>query len=227
VLLRKVFTKSLGNSEVPQGATQEARMFSRDKVPAAMFTSRECKRRSLLTEFAGADDGVVAIEFAMIGLPFIALMLAIFQTAIVLFAAQALESATEVAARQIMTGQAQGASMTQAQFRNLVCPTASGGTQPSFTLPKVIDCSKLIIDVRTASNFSSTDTTKTLFTTPSQAQFNPGGPNSINVVRVMYQLPPYLTILGGGANNIFGISGGATTNVIMGTAVFQTEPYGS
>jgi Flp pilus assembly protein TadG len=201
-------------------------MLSRGKITAAFLMSRQRARR-MLTTFARANEGVAAVEFAMIGIPFIALMLAIFQTAIVLFAAQALESATEIAARQIMTGQAQSANMSSSQFRDLVCPTASGGTQPAFTLPKLIDCSKLVIDVRTASNFSSTDTSKTMVTTPSQAQFSPGGPNSINVVRVLYQLPPYLTILGGGAHNIFGISGGGTTNVIMGVAVFQAEPYSS
>jgi Flp pilus assembly protein TadG len=201
-------------------------MFSRDRIRAPTFTTCRGARR-VLTIFARADQGVAAVEFAMIGIPFIALMLAIFQTAVVLFAAQALESATEIAARQIMTGQAQSANLSASQFSNLVCPTTSGGSPTNTTLPKLIDCSKLVIDVRTASNFSSTDTSKTIFTTPSQAQFSPGGPNTINVVRVMYQLPPYLTILGGGAHNIFGISGGATTNVIMGTAVFQTEPYNS
>ena len=66
----------------------------------------------------------------------------------------------------------------------------------------------------------------TVALTPSQAQFNPGGPRTINVVRVMYQLPTYLSILGG-TSNIFGVSGGTTKNVILATAVFQTEPYGS
>jgi hypothetical protein len=41
-----------------------------------------------------------------------------------------------------------------------------------------------------------------------------------------YQLPTYLSILGG-TSNIFGVSGGSTKNVILATAVFQTEPYGS
>ena len=193
----------------------------------AISQARSGRARRALVSFARADQGAAAVEFALISVPFIALMLAIFQTAVVLFAAQALESATETAARQIMTGQAQGANLTQAQFRNLICPTASGGVQPGNALPALIDCSKLIIDVRVASSFSSADTSKSIFTNPGQAQFSPGGPNTINVVRVLYQLPTYLSILGG-TSNIFGISGGATTNnVINATAVFQTEPYGS
>jgi len=93
-------------------------------------------------------------------------------------------------------------------------------------LPALIDCLRLVIDVCVASNFSSTDTLKTVFTNPSQAQFNPEGPSTINVVRVLHQLPTYLSVLGG-ASNIFGVSGGTMTNVIMATAVFQTEPYSS
>jgi Flp pilus assembly protein TadG len=156
----------------------------------------------------------------------IALLLAIFQTAVVLFVAQALETATETAARQIMTGHAQGANLTLSQFRNLICPSSPGGKKPANALPALIDCSRLVIDVRVASNFSSTDTSKTVFTNPSQAQFNPGGPSTINVVRVLYQLPTYLSVLGG-ASNIIGVSGGTMTNVIMAPAVFQTEPYSS
>lgn len=175
---------------------------------------------SQLATFARADQGATAVEFALIAVPFLALLLAIFQLAIVLFTAQVLQTATETAARQIMTGQAQSASLSAAQFANLVCPTGSS----SNTLPKLIDCSKLVVDVRVASNFSSADTSKTMFTTPDQAQFAPGGPNTINVVRVMYQFPAYFSIFGG-AHNIFGVSGSGLNNVAIGTAVFQTEPY--
>jgi Flp pilus assembly protein TadG len=199
-------------------------MFSREII--AFLSAPFAHARTALRTFERADDGAAAVEFAMISVPLIALLLATFQTAVVLFAAQALETATETAARQIMTGQAQGANLTLAQFRNLICPTSSGGTQAANALPALIDCSKLIIDVRVASSFSSTDTSKTVFTNPSQAQFNPGGPSTINVVRVLYQLPNYLSVLGGGSN-IFGVSGGTMTNVIMATAVFQTEPYSS
>jgi Flp pilus assembly protein TadG len=222
-LLHKVFTKSLDNEVAALGARQEVRMFSRKSIIASL--EAQCiGARGAFRGFVRADQGAAAVEFAIISIPLIALLLATFQTAVVLFAAQALESATETAARQIMTGQAQTSSLTQAQFRNLICPTSSGGTTPANALPKLIDCTKLIIDVRVASNFSSADTSKNVFTTPSQAQFSPGGPNTINVVRVMYQLPSYLSIAGGGSN-IFGVTGGPTSNVILAAAVFQTEPY--
>lgn len=199
-------------------------MFLR-KTIIAPLQGRYMRARASFRGFARAEKGAAAVEFAIISIPLLALLLATFQTAVVLFAAQLLESATESAARQIMTGQAQTSNLTQAQFRNLICPTSSGGTTPANALPKLIDCTKLIIDVRVASNFSSADTSKNVFTTPSQAQFSPGGPDTINVVRVMYQLPSYLSIAGGGGSNIFGVTGGPTSNVILAAAVFQTEPY--
>jgi Flp pilus assembly protein TadG len=199
-------------------------MFSRSSIIASL-PRRYIGVRHAFRGFVRAEQGAAAVEFAIISIPLIALLLATFQTAVVLFAAQVLESATESAARQIMTGQAQTSNLTQAQFRNLICPASSGGTTPANALPKLIDCTKLIIDVRVASNFSSADTSKNVFTTPSQAQFSPGGPNTINVVRVMYQLPSYLSIAGGGGSNIFGVTGGPTSNVILAAAVFQTEPY--
>jgi Flp pilus assembly protein TadG len=200
-------------------------MFLRETIIASL-QGRYIRARGAFRGFVRAEKGAAAVEFAIISIPLLALLLATFQTAVVLFAAQLLESATESAARQIMTGQAQTSNLTQAQFRNLICPSSSGGTTPANALPKLIDCTKLIIDVRVASNFSSTDTSKNVFTTPSQAQFSPGGPDTINVVRVMYQLPSYLSIAGGGGgSNIFGVTGGPTSNVILATAVFQTEPY--
>jgi Flp pilus assembly protein TadG len=198
-------------------------MFPHQKI-TALLSARSRRARVALAVFTRAEQGVAALEFSIISVPLIALVLGTFQTAVVIFAAQALESATETAARQIMTGQAQGSKLTVSQFRDLICPPTSGPTKPGNALPALINCSKLIIDVRVASNFSSTDTSKNVFTTPSQAQFTPGGPGTINVVRVLYQLPSYLSILGG-STNIFGVSGGPMTNVIMATAVFQTEPY--
>jgi Flp pilus assembly protein TadG len=195
-------------------------MFGRKKIARPKLCAPAMMRR-LLQEFARNANGATAVEFALVSVPFVALLLAIFQTAVVLFASQALATSTERAARQIMTGQAQGANggvpLNASQFRDLVCPPAGpNGVRPGL-LPALVDCSKLIIDVRTAASFSSADTTNDVFTNPAQAQFNPGGASTINIVRVLYQLPPYLAL--------YGVTGGPTTNVMMSTAVFQTEPF--
>jgi len=57
--------------------------------------------------FAQREEGSAAVEFALVVVPFLALMFAIIQTALVFFAQQTLESVAANAARQILTGQAQ------------------------------------------------------------------------------------------------------------------------
>ena len=59
--------------------------------------------------FARQQDGAAAIEFGLVAAPFLALVFAIMETAMVFFAGQALETATADSARLIMTGQAQTA----------------------------------------------------------------------------------------------------------------------
>ena len=53
------------------------------------------------------QDGAAAVEFGLVAAPFLALIFAIMETAIVFFAGQALETAVADSARLILTGQAQ------------------------------------------------------------------------------------------------------------------------
>ena len=57
--------------------------------------------------FIRQQDGATTVEFAMVAAPFLAMMFAIIETAIVFFAGQTLETAGADSARLIMTGQAQ------------------------------------------------------------------------------------------------------------------------
>ena len=63
------------------------------------------------------QDGAAAVEFALIAAPFLALVFAIMETAIVFFAGQALETAAADSARLIMTGQAQIKASTKPDSR--------------------------------------------------------------------------------------------------------------
>ncbi|MGE7206923.1 TadE/TadG family type IV pilus assembly protein [Sphingomonas sp. NPDC019816] len=96
--------------------------------------------------------GAVLVEFALIAAPFLALMFAILQTSLAYLAQEALETAVEVAARGIVTGQTQAADvagkstgMTRAQlaerFRTRGCQA----------LPSFLSCSRLFVDVTSTS----------------------------------------------------------------------------
>ncbi len=64
-------------------------------------------RRGLLLRRFGRDRrGATAIEFALIALPFFALMMAILETFLTFFASQTIETAVNRGARLIRTGQA-------------------------------------------------------------------------------------------------------------------------
>jgi len=172
-------------------------------------------RGKTLRRFSRREDGVAAVEFAIVVAPFLALMFAIMETAIVFFAGQTLETAAADSARLIMTGQAQTASYTAAQFKNAVCAKILG----------LFNCqSGLQIDVKTYTSFSSVSNAKPIDANgnlqTSNFGYSPGGPGDIVVVRLMYQWPIYVSLLG---FNIADLSG--SQRLIMATVAFRNEPY--
>src|ERR1700731_5367557 len=87
--------------------------------PAASTVSA----RGVLYRFRRNRRGSAAVEFALVAPVFFALLFAIIETGIMFFASQVLETVTQDAARQVMTGQAQAAGYnTAANFKtNVIC----------------------------------------------------------------------------------------------------------
>ncbi|MGL1590454.1 TadE/TadG family type IV pilus assembly protein, partial [Vibrio parahaemolyticus] len=67
-------------------------------------------RPRIVRRFKRDDKGSTAIEFAFVIGPFLFLIFATIEVAMVFFASQLLETATADAARLILTGQAQAAN---------------------------------------------------------------------------------------------------------------------
>jgi Flp pilus assembly protein TadG len=165
---------------------------------------------------AGNDSGATAVEFSLVAAPFLALLVGLFQTALVFLAGRELDQAVAQAGRYIMTGQAQNANMTQSQFGTLVCQN----------LYALFNCSDLMVNVQTYNSFSSAATSAPTLTFNQQGAvtnswtYSPGGPGEIVIVQVMYQWPVILGPLG------FNLSNLASGNrLLMSTAAFQNEPY--
>lgn len=180
------------------------------------FASRLVRKftPSIVRRFVRKDDGAAAIEFAMVAAPFLALVFAILETAIVFFAGQVLETATADSARLIMTGQAQKAGFNQTKFKEEVCARILG----------LFDCTGGIkVDVRTYTSFSAASMSKPIDAngnvtfTPS---YQPGTPGDIVVVRLLYEWPVHVPLLG---LNLSDLSNGK--RLIMATAAFRNEPY--
>lgn len=159
------------------------------------------------------EDGAAAVEFALVAAPFLAMVFAIIETAIVFFAGQALETAAADSARLIMTGQAQNAGFDQAKFKQAVCAKIHG----------LFNCNGgLAVDVKNYPSFANIPVDKPITNGQLDNNFGyaPGGPEDIVVVRLMYQWPVYVSLLG---LNLSDMAGGK--RLIMSTVAFRNEPY--
>jgi len=177
---------------------------------------RRLARRASPRRFARRQDGAVAVEFGLIMLPFLALMFAIMETALVFFADQTLETAVADSARLIMTGQAQTQNLNAVTFKNAVCARIYG----------LFDCQNgVYVNVTTYSSFGSIS-----YTPPLDANgqlvttgfnYSPGGPGDIVVVQLFYQWPIYVSLMNlGNLSNMAGHK-----RLLVATAAFRNEPY--
>jgi Flp pilus assembly protein TadG len=171
--------------------------------------------------FALCRKGATAVEFALVAAPFLALLIAMFETALVFFAGRVLDEVTEEASRYILTGQAQQSNMTQAQFLTYVCT----GSNTAALVSALFNCNNLMVNIQNYSDFASANTACQTLTFNNGAvsntwNYSPGTPGSIVVVQVMYQWP---IVLGPLAFNLSNLSNG--NRLLCSTAVFKTEPY--
>jgi Flp pilus assembly protein TadG len=174
------------------------------------------KRRSWRA-FLADRKGATAVEFALVGAPFVALLVALIQTFLVFFAQQLLETAVNQSSRAILTGQAQGASMTQAQFASSVCSN----------LAILFNCNNLMIDVEVASSWSSANTGTPTLTYDANGnvtnnwQWSPGNQGDIVIVKVMYLWPVFMGPLGFNLAN----QPGNNMRLIMASTAFMNEAF--
>jgi len=159
------------------------------------------------------ENAATAVEFGLVAAPFIALLVAIMQTFLVIFAQQLLQTVVTQSSRLVLTNQTAG--MTQAQFATQVCDQVR----------IIFNCNSLMIDVETYASFAAGNTSLPTLSFNAQRQvtnswqFNPGGPGDIVVVRIMYQWPVFGGPLGFNLSNL-----GNGNRLIMASAAFQNEP---
>lgn len=182
----------------------------RELYQSALKLSRRLKK---------AQDGATAIEFALLAIPFFALLFAILELAIIFFISSTLSHAVSESGRQIRVGNFQNCG--QAAFKAAVCDRMSG----------VGNCDRLRIDV--VSNQSFRTITLPDVGTPPNGQ--PGAPapavpngdydesNAEDpvVVRGVYFhrliLPPALTLLENPK--------GSGLRKITSSTAFRNEPF--
>lgn len=154
-----------------------------------------------------------AVEFALVCLPFILFLLAVMGTGLHFYLQQALDYATQAAARQVQLGHVP-ATYTAADFADKIfCPVFSGFQ----------DCSNLFVDVRPVTDYQQLanpgvpDAPDSVATTG--FVFCPGQPGQLMYVHVVYLAPS----IGG---TLFGASS-AGTALIANAAFANENPSGN
>jgi Flp pilus assembly protein TadG len=165
--------------------------------------------------FGRRRDGATVVEFAIVIFPFLAIMFAIIEIALVFYAGQVLETATADSARRIMTGEVQNSKMDVHQFKSDVCGR----------LYALFNCESIHIDVRTYDTFKNASIPQPVKDNELDVTdfgYDPGEQGDIVVVRVAYEWPVYVRDFG---FNLSSLANGK--RLLMATAAFRNEPYRS
>lgn len=161
-------------------------------------------------------EGVTAVEFAIVAVPFFGLLLGIIEVGLLFFAGQVLESSVSSAARLIRTGQAQTQGMSVTDLRTRICDEVS----------LLASCgSKLKIDVRTYQDFRATgenlgapiDDDGNLI---ENFAYQPGVGGDIVLVRAYYEWPTFFPNFGIGPGELADGS-----RLLVSTVAFRNEPF--
>jgi Flp pilus assembly protein TadG len=164
------------------------------------------------------ERAATAVEFAMLVTPLVGLILASLQMSMIFYAGQMLQTAAVSSSRELMTGAAQQAGKTQAQYKTDVCN--------SPTIQVLFNCSQIMVDVQSASSYGGILNTAPITITfdasghPIQGAYSTGNPGDVIILRVEYDWPVIASpLMPGLANQANG------DHLLVATSVFKTEPY--
>ncbi|MEP2828857.1 TadE/TadG family type IV pilus assembly protein [Parvibaculum sp.] len=165
--------------------------------------------------FARAEDGATAVEFALLGIPFFALLFALIEVCVIYFATANLDSVVAEAGRIIRTGQVQSTGMSEAQFKSHICGE----------LTLINDCeSNLRVDVRNFTSFDSLAYPPLIDEDGNivdSTVFQPGAAGDIVLVNVYYSYG----VVSPGMVGLSNVEGGG--RLIAAAVAFRNEPFGS
>ena len=156
-----------------------------DITATAPEKASKAKRFGVIKRFRSDKRGSVAIEFAMLAMPFAMLVFAVLETCISFAAQQVMANATDDIARNLRTGKLKPNAVTSASMFTLVCDNIS--------ILVTAGCPELVIDLKQYPTYAAVPKTIPLLANGdlNQAGFTttPGGPNTINSMRVFYRWP--------------------------------------
>lgn len=195
------------------------------------------------TNLSKDSDGAAALEFAIVGPAFLALLFAILYTIFIYLAQQMLETAAQSAARVLLIGSAQTTTlnghtgMTASEFKNAICNGATGTDSNGVaitiprSLPPMLSCSRLTVNVTTATTYNVASSSAPTFTYDSSGvltstgtgynfQSGGSGKNRIVVVQLIYLWPT-----GRGPLGLNLIDQPNSNRMLVATSVLTTEDF--
>lgn len=168
-------------------------------------------------------DGAVAVEFALVAVPFLLTLLGIIQTGYAFFLTSALDSAASASARAVTTGAISTAGFTAAQFRDqVVCPK----------LPSAFICSNVFVTLSVVQEgqsptgyYAYVNSAKNGLIQPpldASGRFCPGTGSQYVVLQIQYPTSYLVGLLASAAPVMFN---GAPAYILMASTTFRSEPY--
>lgn len=159
------------------------------------------------------EEGSTAVEFALVGIPFILMVIGIIEMALMFTSQSLLEASTSEAARQVRVGAVQQGGGEDV-FQDALCDFAS----------VLIPCADIQYQVVSVDSFEEAgDFPDAEFDEDGNLedqQFDPGGVSDVVMIRVAYKYPiktPMMKLILTNNND--------DSRILLSTVVLQTEPY--
>lgn len=167
--------------------------------------------------FARCASGAAALEFALVAIPFFALLFSMLEVGLFYFYSSQLQMAAELASRDLMMASLAPATTAQKFIDEKLC-------QKGGLLGALLDCSKLRIDIGSPDSWKSADVINNYngFSDDRQATINPPAPGRIGILRIGYPLPEFGGFIGADQTGVVDDKG-ERVRMIMGIAAFRVE----
>lgn len=170
----------------------------------------------MVRKWIKSEKGAAAVEFALVGLPFITMLIGIVEASLFFATGVVLEGAAGDAARMIRTGQVQNSNNPVQTFEDGLCARVG----------LLINCLNLQYEVLVVpqNSFNNASTMNPTFDEDGDlvsGGFHPGGASDDVLIRVVYRYEFLTPFLG----SIMSKDPSSNMATLMSTVVVKNEPY--
>jgi Flp pilus assembly protein TadG len=185
------------------------------KAQAPAETDQPKRKRGFFS-FVRNRRGVTAVEFALVGPPFLWLMMGLAENGLIFNMQSNLDFAMMETQREIRTGQVQLGGLTKAALKTRICQHMEQIGAPNCAL-------NLYLDVRSFDTFQALDAPNLITNNnvdDGKTAFKPGNPGQVVLVRGLYTWKLLTPVISSPMANL-----GPNTRLLTSTALFMNEPY--